>query len=84
MYSRISASGKANYTLLKETMGRCLDPCDSDNWNWVSFSSWRRIHDETVQEFGIAPRRLAAKAYCSVAKGHFIAHVGNGDLHVSL
>ena len=92
VYSGLSATAKTNYTLLKTAMGRCLDPCDSDDWNRANFSSRRRLHNETVREFGIALRRLVTKAYPSIdlntqdvlAKDHFIAHVGNGDLRISL
>ncbi|XP_029914978.1 uncharacterized protein LOC115364535 [Myripristis murdjan] len=92
VYSGLSAAAKTNYTLLKDAMGRCLDPCDSDDWNRASFSSRRRLHNETVREFGIALRRLVARAYPSadlntqdlLARDHFITHVGSGDLRISL
>lgn len=92
VYSGLSVQARTNYTLLKDAMGRCLDPCDSDDWNRTSFSSRRRLHNETVREFGISLRRLVMKAYPSVdpntqdvlAKDHFITHVGNGELRVSL
>lgn len=92
VYSGLSATAKANYVLLKDAMGRCLDPCDSDDWNRASFSSRRRLHNESIREFGIALRRLVTKAYPTadpntqdlLAKDHFIANVGNGDLRVSL
>ncbi len=28
-----------NYALLKDAMGKCLEPCESADWNRVSFSS---------------------------------------------
>lgn len=92
VYSGLSAAAKTNYTLLKDAMGRCLDPCDSDDWNRASFSSRRRLHNETVREFGIALRRLVARAYPSadlntqdlLARDHFITHVGSGDLRIGL
>ena len=42
VYSGQSATAKANYVLLKDTMVRCLDP-----WNRASFSARRRLHHET-------------------------------------
>ena len=92
VYSGLSARAKANYVLLKEAMGQCLDPCDSDDWNRATFSSRRRLHNETIREFGIALRGLVVKAYPSadghtqdlLAKDHFITHVGSGDLRISL
>lgn len=92
VYSGLSTAAKTNYVSLKQAMGRCLDPCDSDDWNRATFSSRRRLHNETVREFGIALRRLVVKAYPSadihtqdlLAKDHFVTHVGNGDLRVSL
>ena len=92
VYSGLSATAKANYASLRTAMGRCLDPCDSDDWNRTSFSSRRRLHNESVREFGIALRRLVTKAYPTIdhntqdvlAKDHFISHVGNGDLRINL
>ena len=92
VYSGLSAADKADYEALKTAMGRCLDPSDSDDWNRATFSSRKRLHNETVREFGIALRRLVTKAYPTadanthdmLAKDHFIANVGSGDLRVSL
>lgn len=92
VYSGLSAAAKTNYASLKDAMGRCLDPCDSDDWNRANFSSRKRLHNESVREFGIALRRLVARAYPSadlhtqdlLAKDHFIAYVGSGDLRISL
>lgn len=39
VYSGLSAIAKADYVLLKNAMGRCLDPCDSNDWNRASFFS---------------------------------------------
>lgn len=52
---------------------------------------WQRLHNETVREFGIT-LQLVVNAFPFVeiktkyllAKDHFIAHVRNGDLLVSL
>ena len=38
IYSGLPATAKTNYVLLKDAMGRCLDPCDSDDWNRARFS----------------------------------------------
>ena len=92
VYSGLSATAKASYATLKTAMGSCLDPCDSVDWNRASFSSRRRLHNESVREYGIALRRLVTKAYPTIdintqdvlAKDHFIAHVGNGDLRINL
>uniref|UniRef100_A0A1A8HS45 Uncharacterized protein n=1 Tax=Nothobranchius kuhntae TaxID=321403 RepID=A0A1A8HS45_NOTKU len=73
-------------------MGRCLNPCEGANWNRAVFSTRRRWHNESVHEFGMALRWSVVKAYPTVdpntqdllAKDQFIAHVGNGDLRVSL
>ena len=92
VYSGLSAADKTSYTSLKNAMGRCLDPSDSDDWNRVNFSSRKRLHNESVRDFGIALRRLVARAYPFadpntqdlLAKDHFISHVGSGDLRISL
>uniref|UniRef100_A0A8C6LYF6 Peptidase A2 domain-containing protein n=1 Tax=Nothobranchius furzeri TaxID=105023 RepID=A0A8C6LYF6_NOTFU len=73
-------------------MGRCVDPCDSADWNRDVFSARRRWHNESVREFRMALQRSAVKAYPTadpntqdlLAKDQFIAHVGNGDMRVSL
>uniref|UniRef100_A0A1A7XWF2 CCHC-type domain-containing protein n=2 Tax=Iconisemion striatum TaxID=60296 RepID=A0A1A7XWF2_9TELE len=92
VYSGLSGSVKANYASLKKEMSRCLDPCDSADWNRAVFSARRRLHNESVREFGMALRRSVVKAYPTadpntqdlLAKDQFVAHVGNGDLRVSL
>uniref|UniRef100_A0A1A8RPN4 CCHC-type domain-containing protein n=1 Tax=Nothobranchius rachovii TaxID=451742 RepID=A0A1A8RPN4_9TELE len=92
VYNGLSGSVKANYAMLKEQMGKCLDPCDSADWNRAVFSARRRWHNESVREFGMALRRSAVKAYPTadpntqdlLTKDQFIAHVGNGDMSVCL
>ena len=92
MYSGLSVESRTSYVRLKEALGRCLEPSDSDDWNRASFLSRRRQPNETAREFGNALRRLIMKAYPSAdnhtrdlfARDHFIEHVGNGDLRISL
>jgi hypothetical protein len=77
---------------LKAAMGRCLEPCESTDWNRVSFSSRKRQPNETVREFGNALRQLISKAYPSVdnatrdllARDHFVAHIGCADTRIHL
>uniref|UniRef100_A0A1A8LWN4 Retrotransposon gag domain-containing protein n=1 Tax=Nothobranchius pienaari TaxID=704102 RepID=A0A1A8LWN4_9TELE len=90
VYNGLPGSVKANYAMLKEQMGKCLDPCDSADWNRAVFSARRRWHNESVRDFGMALRRAVVKAYPTadpntqdlLAKDQFIAHVGNGDMRV--
>lgn len=92
IYSGLSLDDRSNYALLKAAMGRCLEPCDSNDWNRASFLSRRRLHNESAREFGNALRRLIIRAYPAAdndtrdlfARDHFIEHVGNGDLRVNL
>lgn len=39
VYSGLAMEARNSYVLFKEAMGRCLEPCDSDDWNRVSFLS---------------------------------------------
>lgn len=92
IYGGLPYEAKNNYVLLKDAMGKCLEPCESADWNRVSFSSRRRLHNETAREFGNALRRLIYKAYPSadgatqdlLARDHFVAHVGSGDMRIHL
>lgn len=92
IYGGLPNEAKNNYVLLKGAMGKCLEPCESADWNRVSFSSRRRLHNETAREFGNALRRLIYKAYPSadgatqdlLARDHFVAHVGSGDMRIHL
>lgn len=92
IYSGLSTDDRNNYTSLKAAMGRCLEPCDSNDWNRASFLSRRRLHNESAREFGNALRRLIIRAYPAAdndtrdlfARDHFIEHVGNGDLRINL
>jgi len=92
IYSGLSLEAKRSYVLLKDALGKCFEPCETAEWNRVSFSSRKRLPNETLREFGNALRRLATKAYPSVgvdtqdllARDHFIAHVGNGETRIQL
>lgn len=92
IYCGLSTESRSSYAVLKASLGRCLEPCDSDDWNRASFLARRRLHSETAREFGNALRRLITKAYPSAdnntrdlfARDHFIEHVGSGDLRVQL
>lgn len=92
IYSGLPVESRANFVQLKEAMGKCLEPCDSADWHRASFLSRRRLHNETIREFGNALRRLITKAYPSAdnatrelfARDHFIEHVGKGDLRINL
>lgn len=76
-------------------MRRCLDPCDSEDWNCVNYSTWRKLHNKTVQEFCIASHRLVCREYTSTDndthmwhktcwQGIILLHVGCRILHVTL
>lgn len=92
IYSGLSVEAKRSYVLLKDALGKCFEPCETAEWNRVSFSSRKRMPNETLREFGNALRRLVTKAYFSVgadtqdllARDHFIAHVGNGETRIRL
>lgn len=92
IYSGLSAEAKGNYVLLKAAMARCFEPCDSSDWSRATFTARRRMHNETVREFGNALRRLAAKAYptadnCTrdmLARDQFLTHFATGDFRISL
>ncbi len=92
IYGGLPCEAKNNYALLKDAMCKCLEPCESADWNRVSFSSRRRLPNETAREFGNALKRLIYKAYPSVdaatqvllALDHFVAHVGSGDMRIHL
>lgn len=92
IYSGLSVEAKRSYVLLKDALGKCFEPCETAEWNRVSFSTRKRMPNETLREFGNALRRLATKAYSSVgadtqdllARDHFIAHVGNGETRIRL
>lgn len=92
IYGGLPCEAKNNYMLLKDAMGKCLEPCESADWSRVSFSSRVRLPNETAREFGNALRRLIYKAYPSadvatqdlLARDHFVAHVGNGDMRIHL
>lgn len=92
IYSGLPSNAKENYTLLKEAMSRCFEPCDSNDWSRASFTTRRRMHNETAREFGNALRRLAGKAYPTadnntrdmLAKDHFLTHFASGDFRISL
>lgn len=92
IYSGLSVEAKHSYVLLKDALGKCFEPCETAEWNRVSFSSRKRMPNETLREFGNALRRLVTKAYSSVgadtqdllARDHFIAHVGNGETRIRL
>lgn len=92
IYSGLTPNDKANYQSLKAAMTKCLQPCDSDEWNRVNFTSRKRFPSETAREFGNALRRLVGKAYPSVdfarqdlsAKDQFITNIGRTDLRVQL
>lgn len=92
IYCGLSEEARRNFTQLKAAMGKCLEPCESTDWNRVSFSSRKRQPTETVREFGNALRRLIFKAYPSVdsttrdllARDHFIAHIGSADTRIHL
>lgn len=92
IYSGLPLEAKRSYVLLKDALGKCFEPCETAEWNRVSFSSRKRMPNETLREFGNALRRLATKAYPSVgsdtqdllARDHFITHVGNGETRMRL
>ena len=92
IYTGLSTESRTDYIQLKEAMGKCLEPCDSADWHRANFLGRRRLHNETIREFGTALRRLISKAYPSAdnstrelfARDHFIEHVGKGDLRVNL
>ncbi|KAL2082815.1 hypothetical protein ACEWY4_022633 [Coilia grayii] len=92
LYSGLPLASRNNYITLKEALGRCLEPCDSADWNRANFLSRRRLLNESVRDFGIALRRLIHKAYPSAdnvtrdmfARDHFVEHVGSGDLRIHL
>lgn len=92
LYSGLPSASRNSYSHLKEALGRCLDPCNSDDWNRANFLSRRRLPNESVRDFGIALRRLIYKAYPAAdnvtrdmfARDHFVEHVGSGDLRIHL
>lgn len=92
VYCGLPDEARQNFSQLKVAMGKCLEPCESTDWNRVSFSSRKRQPNETVREFGNALRRLISKAYPAVdgatrdllARDHFIAHIGCADTRIHL
>lgn len=92
LYSGLPPASCDNYKNLKDALGRCLEPCDSADWNRANFLSRRRLPNEAVRDFGIALRRLIYKAYPSAdnvtrdmfARDHFVEHVGSGDIRIHL
>lgn len=92
LFSGLSLEARTNYALLKDSMTKCLEPCKSADWQRLSFSTRRRLPNETVREFGNSLRRLITKAYPTVgndtqdllARDHFIAHVGTGETRIQL
>lgn len=92
VYCGLPDEARQNFSQLKAAMGKCFEPCESTDWNRVSFSSRKRQPNETVREFGNALRRLISKAYPSVdgvtrdllARDHFIAHIGCADTRIHL
>lgn len=92
VFCGLTMEDRSSYEKLKEALSKCFDPCESEDWNRASLSSRRRLAGETAREFGNALRRLVAKSY-PVANGdtqdllareHFIAHVGTGELRIQL
>lgn len=92
VFCGLTVEDRSSYMRLKEALSKCFDPCESEDWNRASLSSRRRLTGETAREFGNALRRLVAKSY-PVANGdtqdllareHFIAHVGTGELRIQL
>lgn len=91
IYAGLSPTDKSSYVALKVAMGKYLEPC-GEEWHRVSFSSRKRLPTETAREFGNALRRLVSKAYSSVdastqdllARDHFMANVGSGELRIQL
>lgn len=92
IYSGLSTEAKNDYELLKSAMARCFEPCDSVDWSRATFTSRRRMHNETAREFGNALRRLAIRAYptadnCTrdmLARDQFISHFAIGDFRINL
>lgn len=37
LYSGLPSASRNTYSNLKEALGRCLEPCDSDDWNRANF-----------------------------------------------
>lgn len=66
LFCGLSDEARQNFSQLKSAMGKCLETCESANWNQVSFSSRKRQPTETEQEFGNFRRHLIMKAYPSV------------------
>lgn len=90
IYGGLPSDAKSNYVFLKEAIGKCLEPCESADWNRVS--SRCRLPNETAQEFGNVLRCLIYKAYPLADAGtqdllerdYFVAHVGSGDMRIHL
>uniref|UniRef100_A0A673HHN6 Peptidase A2 domain-containing protein n=1 Tax=Sinocyclocheilus rhinocerous TaxID=307959 RepID=A0A673HHN6_9TELE len=51
IYGGLPYEAKNKYALLKDAMGKCLEPCESADWNWVSFSSRCRLPNESLVIF---------------------------------
>lgn len=92
VYCGLTEEERSSYTNLRTALNKCFDPCESEDWNRASFSSRRRLATESAREFGNALRRLISKAYPSaggatqdlLAREHFVAHVGVGELRIQL
>lgn len=92
VYCGLTEEERSSYVNLRVALNKCFDPCESEDWNRASFSSRRRVATESAREFGNALRRLVSKAYPSangatqdlLAREHFVAHVGVGELRIQL
>lgn len=92
VYCGLTVEERSSYSNLRAALNKCFDPCESEDWNRASFSSRRRLPTESAREFGNALRRLVSKAYSSangptqdlLAREHFVAHVGVGELRIQL
>uniref|UniRef100_A0A9J7YFX7 Peptidase A2 domain-containing protein n=1 Tax=Cyprinus carpio carpio TaxID=630221 RepID=A0A9J7YFX7_CYPCA len=81
IYCGLSTESRSSYVVLKASLGRCLEPCDSDDWNRASFLARRRQPNETAREFGNALLALCNQPSSGV---YLNAKIGGSDVHLLL
>nr|XP_014341586.1 PREDICTED: uncharacterized protein LOC106702805 [Latimeria chalumnae] len=92
IYSGLTPKIQGNYQRLTEALTQHLDPPVHADWGRAAFLDRTRQVGEPLRDLGYEIRRLATKAYPaydpgtqdSLAKDHFIAQVGSGELRIQL
>ena len=90
--SSLPPEKKVDYTVLKDALQQQFEPAMHGDWCHAAFLDRKRSPGEAAIDFGHELRRLVRKAYPeysadtrdSLARDHFIARIGNGDVRVQL